>query len=411
MKREDIEKLLGGYATGTLTGEERQALFEAALSDQALFEALAGEEALKELLQDPHCRQEIEQALRDQPCGFLERVTGWMRQPRVWALAGTLAVTAVLVLVVIRTQAPTHEFELAQRQPPPAQIAATPAPQQQPAPAIAGRPALPSAPRQFASPAAMPAAQSAPAEPAPPASRSEAVARLAPVPVAQNMPAAAPPEVARADRLTAPAPPPPAPPPAVAQSTPAAPAPMTAAAPPPAVFKVAKQQPGTAGGGKGLVVAHDAAKSVIVTAESSAVDKKVKDAELKSGTSMTQNQRQAALQLNYKILAQGRDGRFAEANPRIQNAAGAPLRVNLQANQAGYLYVNGARGVLLATQAMPGANYLVHPRPEDRKLTVILSRYPVVIPPPARALARSSRAKEEPSPDDRVVVEIDLNRP
>ena len=37
MKREDIEKLLGGYATGTLTGEERQALFEAALTDQALF--------------------------------------------------------------------------------------------------------------------------------------------------------------------------------------------------------------------------------------------------------------------------------------------------------------------------------------------------------------------------------------
>ncbi len=34
------EKLLGGYATGTLTGEEREALMQAALHDQALFDAL-----------------------------------------------------------------------------------------------------------------------------------------------------------------------------------------------------------------------------------------------------------------------------------------------------------------------------------------------------------------------------------
>ena len=53
MKRDDIDKLLGGYATGTLTAEEREALFAAALEDQQLFEALAGEEPLRELLQDP----------------------------------------------------------------------------------------------------------------------------------------------------------------------------------------------------------------------------------------------------------------------------------------------------------------------------------------------------------------------
>jgi len=29
MNRDDIQKLLGGYATGTLTPEEQQALFEA----------------------------------------------------------------------------------------------------------------------------------------------------------------------------------------------------------------------------------------------------------------------------------------------------------------------------------------------------------------------------------------------
>ena len=40
---DDIRKLLGGYATGTLTEDERQALFAAALQDQTLFEALADE--------------------------------------------------------------------------------------------------------------------------------------------------------------------------------------------------------------------------------------------------------------------------------------------------------------------------------------------------------------------------------
>ena len=36
MSREEIEKLLGGYATGTLTPGERDALFAAALEDQQL---------------------------------------------------------------------------------------------------------------------------------------------------------------------------------------------------------------------------------------------------------------------------------------------------------------------------------------------------------------------------------------
>ena len=34
MNRDAIQKLLGGYATGTLTPEEQQALFAAALDDQ-----------------------------------------------------------------------------------------------------------------------------------------------------------------------------------------------------------------------------------------------------------------------------------------------------------------------------------------------------------------------------------------
>ncbi len=117
MKREDLEKLLGGYATGTLTDDERRALFDAALTDQTLFDALAGEEALREVLEDPRCRRQIEQALREQPHGFLERTAGWIRRPRAWALAGTLAATAAIAFVVIHTQQqPRVEIQLAQRQ-------------------------------------------------------------------------------------------------------------------------------------------------------------------------------------------------------------------------------------------------------------------------------------------------------
>ena len=56
MSPEDIKKLLGGYATGTLTAEEQQALFAAALEDQELFDALAREQALRDLLSDPASR-------------------------------------------------------------------------------------------------------------------------------------------------------------------------------------------------------------------------------------------------------------------------------------------------------------------------------------------------------------------
>ena len=53
MSPEDIKKLLGGYATGTLTEAEQQALFAAALEDQELFDALANEQPLRDLLTDP----------------------------------------------------------------------------------------------------------------------------------------------------------------------------------------------------------------------------------------------------------------------------------------------------------------------------------------------------------------------
>ena len=73
MSPQDIKKLLGGYATGTLTAEEQQALFAAALEDQELFDALAREQSLRDLLRDPAARAELLSALDApaQPVWFL----------------------------------------------------------------------------------------------------------------------------------------------------------------------------------------------------------------------------------------------------------------------------------------------------------------------------------------------------
>lgn len=97
MSKEEIRKLLGGYATNTLTESERNALFEAALDDQELFNALQQEQALKNLLDDPAARAEVRQAL-EQPSGRV-RAAGWMRW---WAWGGAAsAVAAAAILFVM----------------------------------------------------------------------------------------------------------------------------------------------------------------------------------------------------------------------------------------------------------------------------------------------------------------------
>src|SRR5438045_3218942 len=53
MNPEDIQKLLGGFATGTLTPAEQEELFHAALDNQQLFDALAREQSPRDLLREP----------------------------------------------------------------------------------------------------------------------------------------------------------------------------------------------------------------------------------------------------------------------------------------------------------------------------------------------------------------------
>ncbi|ULA63634.1 MAG: hypothetical protein LZF86_110333 [Nitrospira sp.] len=102
MAEHDLEKLLGGFAADTLTPEERQQLFTAAMQDQQLFDALADEQALKELLTDPSVRRRLLQALNSTtPAVAAKSVSwlDWLRQPAHLALAGGLA-TALFAVVL-----------------------------------------------------------------------------------------------------------------------------------------------------------------------------------------------------------------------------------------------------------------------------------------------------------------------
>jgi hypothetical protein len=116
MSRDDIQKLLGGYATGTLTPEEQQALFEAALTDQELFDALAREEPLREVLSDPAARAHLLAAIDDAPAPWYRE---WWRPILVMAAAVSIVVG---VAVWDRSPAPkppaTAKVELPRFQPP-----------------------------------------------------------------------------------------------------------------------------------------------------------------------------------------------------------------------------------------------------------------------------------------------------
>lgn len=63
MTREEAKKLIGGYATGSLTESERSALLHAAIDDQELFDELAQEQLLKELIDLPGARDRLVAAL------------------------------------------------------------------------------------------------------------------------------------------------------------------------------------------------------------------------------------------------------------------------------------------------------------------------------------------------------------
>ncbi len=141
MTSDQARKLLGGYATNSLTEAERKALFEAALDDQELFDALQQEEALKDLLADPTSRSQVQQALAKAPISRLR--PGW-----IWGgLAGAVAAAVLMIAVIQSNQQPKYQ---AARVAPPAvaPLPAEPATPAVPAPAQPKPRKLPAATRK-----------------------------------------------------------------------------------------------------------------------------------------------------------------------------------------------------------------------------------------------------------------------
>lgn len=115
MTREDIRKLLGGYATGSLTEAERKLLFDAALDDQELFDELAQEQALKEVLDEPGAKQRLIAVLAPQPRAWWLKAWPWV--------ALTAAAAVVVGIVLLRPPAPQ---QIAEVQIPASQVEAPP---------------------------------------------------------------------------------------------------------------------------------------------------------------------------------------------------------------------------------------------------------------------------------------------
>jgi hypothetical protein len=101
MSEHDLNKLLGGFSADTLTAEEKQQLYSAALQDQELFNALADEQVLKELLADPVVRRRLLQALQ-KSSSTASPWLDWFRRPAGLAWAGGLAAAFFAIILGTR---------------------------------------------------------------------------------------------------------------------------------------------------------------------------------------------------------------------------------------------------------------------------------------------------------------------
>jgi hypothetical protein len=183
MKGEDIQNLLGGFATDTLTDREREMLFTAALKNQELFEALADEQALRELLSDPASRRQLLEAIEPQKSGLF----AWMRRPGFWGAVAVSAMTALVVAVALRqAHPPVREVAQTLSRPQPTEekaVAPQSPPQAAPQPPPMAKPSRAKAEARRMEPAARP--ENAPTAPSPSfASKDEL---LAVKPVAEKM--------------------------------------------------------------------------------------------------------------------------------------------------------------------------------------------------------------------------------
>jgi hypothetical protein len=122
---DDVRKLLGGFATGTLSEGERQALFQAALHDDQLFAALADEQILKDLLEDSAVRAQLLRATEEPKFGVSGVFREWFEQPKSKALVAT-GVILLAAIGVNEARKGSRPMEVAEVRRPPAITAPAP---------------------------------------------------------------------------------------------------------------------------------------------------------------------------------------------------------------------------------------------------------------------------------------------
>jgi len=314
MAERDLEKLLGGFATGTLTEEERKALFEAALRDQQLFDSLADEQALKELLDDPVVRRRVLEALRHAEAKAAESWSDWLAvwlgRPRTWAVAGGLAVAVLAVTSVTRLMeqtGPRSPQQAITEEPAPAPAPKAPAAAPQAPPVSPAMEAF--RPKTRSTPLPQRDKRVAPQEPASarktgPVREPEAV-RDAMTEAKQSVPET---------RMSLPAP---------EQAKPSVPAVATPGAPtapqveaPAAGLQATAPQPVQAGKARDLfyAMARETGRALTSIAPK-------------------------PLGLRYSILKRGPDGSFSETDPTGPLTRRDEWRLTVEVNDAGYLYI------------------------------------------------------------------------
>jgi hypothetical protein len=376
MRREELEKLLGGYAAGTLTEEEQRALLEAALTDQTLFDALAKEEPLRDALADPACREQVLAAL-ETPA--VRRTPNWWWRPQVWALAGGLAVACLIAVVAIETlHKPVAVVEIAQV--PKGNVRPLPAPLAAPAEQVpaakpreeapAKRKETPEAARGRMLQAPPLVADEAKKElPAPPAMTSAVSSEPERSPVvaeSRNVPSAPAPPAAKV-AVAAPAPPPP----------PASTAAARLAGQPTQPELEAQPQllregtrAGAVGGGIGLAARRQDAKDLYYQGFGNTVSDAAQKQEpanrlekLDQRTVRKQASAPAELGVRCSLLRRSEEGKFAEVPLDTPLAAGESARLRVEANQAGYLYVLAQHRALFSGPVTQGQPVVVPVQP------------------------------------------------
>jgi hypothetical protein len=116
MTLDQARKLLGGYASETLTPEEQEALYAAALEHQELFDEIVREEALRELLSDPFARTRLLHALDAPDLPWADRARRWLLGHSV-GLAATAGLVGVLAYVGWQSRPAPDQIRMVAEQP------------------------------------------------------------------------------------------------------------------------------------------------------------------------------------------------------------------------------------------------------------------------------------------------------